>query len=69
MQGKKNGSIYGLNGINDKPIFVGSRLKMDVSHFKGVGTVVHKDDMFLIQWREDDFSELSGDNLYSEIID
>jgi len=59
----------GYKDINGKEIFVGNKLKMSVSHFKGIGTVVLKDDMFLIQWREDNFSELNGDYLYSEIKD
>lgn len=55
--------------INGKPIFVGDRLSLEVTHFSGIGTVVQKDNMFLIQWKENDFSELSGDHLYSEVIE
>ncbi len=55
--------------IDGKPIFVESRLSLELSHFKGIGTVVSKDGMFLIQWGEDNFSELSGDCLYSKVIE
>lgn len=55
--------------INGKEIFVGNKVSLNVSHFKGTGSVVLKDGMFLIQWSENDFSELDGDHLYLEIIE
>lgn len=59
----------GFKDINGEQIFVGNRLKLNVSHFKGTGTVVLKDGIFLIQWGEKDFSKLDGDHLYSKVIE
>ena len=58
----------GFKDIDGKPILIESRLKLDISHFKGVGTVALKDGTFLIQWGENHFSKLDGDHLYSEVV-
>jgi len=54
--------------INGKEIFVGNKVSLSLSHFKGTGEVVFKEGMFLIQWNENDYSELDGDHLYAEVI-
>jgi len=54
--------------INGKEIFVGNKVSLSLSHFKGIGEVVLKKGMFLIRWSESDFSELDGDHLYAEIV-
>ena len=58
----------GLKDKNGVLIFEGDVIKINVSHFNGIGEVIFHKGCFMIKYNEDDLSELYGDNLYSEII-